>query len=95
MIGFPDASVMGMPIEGFGAIEAVTTEQDWVVTGSRGGQPFRLYVSPSVTREQAIMAAASALNLMPANLEWISASRRNQVERCIRLDSDWLRSRTV
>jgi hypothetical protein len=90
-----NASVVGTPIPGFGGIDARTTEQDWVVTGSREGQQFRLYVSPHVTREEAIRAAASALNLIPATLDWITASRRDRVEQCVRMDDEWLRSRSL
>ena len=86
-----DASVVGMPIPGFGGIDARTTEQDWVVTGSRRGQEFRMYVSPHVTRDEAIRAVAGALNLTPDTLEWITAARRDQVEQCVRLDGQSLR----
>jgi hypothetical protein len=90
-----NASVVGMPIPGFGGIDARTSEQDWVVTGSRQGQDFRLYVSPHVSRDQAIRAAVSALNLTPATLDWISAARRDHVEQCVRMDDEWLRSRSL
>lgn len=93
--GRRDASVVGMPIPGFDGIDARTSEQDWVVTGSRGGKEFRLYVSPHVSRDEAMRAAVSALNLTPDTLEWISAVRRGQVEECVRLDDDWLRSRAL
>lgn len=93
--GQHDASVVGMPIPGFGGIDARTSEQDWVVTGSRLGQQFRLYVSPHVTRDAAISAAASALNLTPDTLDWITAARRDHVERCVRMDDGWLRSRSA
>lgn len=92
MVANRDASVIGVPIPGFGGIDARTTDQDWVVTGSRSGQPFRLYVSPHVGRDEALRAAASALNLTPQVLDWITAARRNQVEQCVRMDGDWLRS---
>lgn len=95
MIFRRDASVMGMPIPGFGSIEATTTEQDWVVTGSRSGTAFKMYVSPHVTKEQAIRAVVSSLQIMPDTLEWITASRREQVEQCVRMDDDWLRYRTI
>ena len=90
-----EASVIGTPIPGFAGIDAVTTETDWVVTGSRAGQSFRMYVSPHVTRDEAIRAVASSLRLTPDTLEWITASRRREVETCIRIDGDWLRSRTL
>lgn len=89
------ASVVGTPIPGLPALDVVTTEQDWVVTGVNEGKPFKAYVSPHVTREEAVRAVASSLRLRPDTLEWITAARRDQVERCIRLDSDWLRSRTI
>lgn len=72
----------------------LTSEQDWVVTGSHLNQPFRRYVSSNVTRDEAIRHVALVLRLTPAGLEWISAHRRCEVEDCIRLESDWLRSRT-
>lgn len=90
-----DASVVGVPIPGLPALDVVTTEQDWVVTGVSAGTPFKAYVSPHVTREQAIHSVAGSLCLRPDRLEWIRAERRDQVEKCIRLDSDWLRSRTL
>ena len=95
LTGRRDASVVGMPIPGFGAMDARTSEQDWVVTGSRSGQEFRVYVSPHVSRDEAMRAAASALNLTPDTLEWITAARRNQVEECVQIDGDWLRSRAL
>ena len=91
----PDATVVGMPIPGFGSIEARTSEQDWVVTGSRSGTAFKVYVSPHVSREQAIRAAAGALELTSGTLDWITAERRDRVERCVRLDDEWLRSRVI
>lgn len=95
MIGFgPDVSVVGTPIPGFAGIDVTTTEQDWVVTGSSEGKPFRMYCSPHVTRDEAIRAVSNAMHLDPMTLDWISASRRSQVERCVRVDGDWLRSRT-
>ena len=90
-----EASVVGTPIPGFPALDAVTTETDWVVTGSNYGQQFRMYVSPHVSRDEAIAAVASALRLTAHGLEWIKAERRNEVEHCVRLDNDWLRSRTL
>lgn len=95
MIARRDASVVGLPIPGFAAVDAVTTEQDWVVTGSRSGQPFKMYVSPHVSRDEAIWSVVSSLQIVPETLDWISASRRNQVEQCVRMDDDWLRSRTL
>ena len=61
MIARRDASVMGMPIPGFGGVDAVTTEQDWVVTGSRSGQDFKVYVSPHVSRDEAILLSAALM----------------------------------
>ena len=95
MIARREASVVGMPVPGFPSIDAVTTEQDWVVTGSRSGQPFKMYVSPHVSRDEAIWSVVSSLQILPETLDWISASRRDQVEQCVRLDDDWLRSRTL
>jgi len=92
MIARPDASVVGMPIPGMPMVDAVTTEQDWVVTGSRNGQPFRLYVSPGASRDAAMICAVRAMNAMPSDIEWISAARRDQVEHCVRADGNWLRS---
>lgn len=92
VIARPDATVVGMPIPGFAGLEAVTSNQDWVVTGSRFGQAFRMYVSPHVTKEQAIRAAMNAFNMLPDTVEWISATRRDQVEMCVRMDGGWLRS---
>ena len=95
MISHRDASIVGMPIPGFAAVDAVTTEQDWVVTGSRSGQPFKMYVSPHVSKDDAIWSVVSSLQILPETLDWISASRRNQVEQCVRMDDDWLRCRTI
>lgn len=95
MIAGREASVVGMPVPGFASLDAVTTEQDWVVTGSRSGQPFRMYVSPHVSREEAIWSVASSLQITPETLDWITAARREQVEQCVRMDGDWLRSRTL
>ena len=95
MIARREASVVGMPVPGFASLDAVTTEQDWVVTGSRSGQPFRMYVSPHVSREEAIWSVASSLQITPETLDWITAARREQVEQCVRMDGDWLRSRTL
>lgn len=95
MIARRDASVVGMPVPGFAAVDAVTTEQDWVVSGSRSGQPFKMYVSPHVSRDEAIWAVVSSLQIMPETLDWISAARRDQVEQCVRMDDDWLRCRTI
>lgn len=90
-----EASVVGTPIPGFHGLDAVTTETDWVVTGSNYGTAFRMYVSPHVTRDEALVAVASALRLTSHGLEWITARRRNEVEQCVRIDNDWLRSRTL
>jgi hypothetical protein len=95
MIARRDVSVIGTPIPGFGGVDAVTTEQDWVVTGSRSGQPFKMYVSPHVTKEAAIRVVVSSLQIMPETLDWITASRREHVEQCVRMDDDWLRCRTI
>ena len=90
-----EASVVGVPVPGCVGVEAYTTEQDWVVTGSNAGRQFRLYVSPHVSREDAIRAVAATMQFGPATLEWVTARRRQEVERCIRIDNDWLRSRTL
>lgn len=92
MIVQPDASVVGMPIPGIPMADAVTTELDWVVTGSRQGKPFKWYVSATATRDAAMLCAVSAMNAPPNEIDWIAADRRNTVERCVRLDNDWLRS---
>lgn len=91
MFGPRDASVIGMPIPGFAGVDAVTSEQDWVVTGSHCGREFRIYVSPNVTREGAIRSAMSALNMGAGGMDWVSAARRDQVEQCVRLDGQSLR----
>ena len=91
----PDVSVVGMPIPGFAGIDAITTEQDWVVTGSNCGKPFKMYCSPHVTMQEAIVAVARAMNANANTLDWITAQRREQVERCVRMEGDWLRSRTI
>ena len=90
-----EASVVGTPIPGLPGISALTTERDWVVTGSNYGKPFRRYVSPHVTYDEALSAVALAMNLTVDGLEWIKAERRNEVERCVRIDGNWLRSRTL
>jgi hypothetical protein len=90
-----EPTVIGAPIAGLTAIDAVTTEQDWVVTGVHFGKPFRRYVSPNVDRDGAIAHVANVLSLTPDGLEWITAKRRIEVERCIRPDGNWLRSRTL
>lgn len=95
MIARRDVSVIGTPIPDFGGVDAVTTEQDWVVTGSRSGQPFKMYVSPHVTKDAAIRVVVSSLQIMPETLDWITASRREHVEQCVRMDDDWLRCRTI
>lgn len=95
MIARREATVVGMPVPGFGSIDAVTTEQDWVVTGSRSRQPFKMYVSPHVSRDEAIWSVVSSLQITPETLDWISAARRDQVEECVRMDGNWLRSRTL
>jgi hypothetical protein len=87
--------VVGMPIAGLGGIDARTSEDDWVVTGVHRGEPFRRYVSSNATMDNAISLVAQILKLTPDGLEWITAKRRHEVERCIRLDGDWLRSRTI
>jgi hypothetical protein len=84
-----------MPIAGLGGIDARTSEDDWVVTGVHRGEPFRRYVSSNATMDNAISLVAQILKLTPDGLEWITAKRRHEVERCIRLDGDWLRSRTI
>jgi hypothetical protein len=84
-----------MPIAGLGGIDIRTSEDDWVVTGVHRGEPFRRYVSPNTSSENAIALVAQILKLTPDGLQWIRAQRRHEVERCIRLDGDWLRSRTI
>ena len=88
-----DASVVGAPIPGIVGIDARTSEQDWVVTGVHRGVAFKRYVSPNVDADGAMAHVAMALGLTPHGLEWISARRRHEVERCIRMDGNWLRSR--
>jgi hypothetical protein len=89
-----DATVVGLPIPGC-PVEAVTTETDWVVTGSNEGTPFKVYVSNHASKDEAIRYVALALRLSPLTLDWISAHRRKDVEMCVRMDTDWLRSRTL
>jgi hypothetical protein len=84
-----------MPIAGLGGIDIRTSEDDWVVTGVHRGEPFRRYVSPNTSSENAIALVAQILKLTPNGLQWIRAQRRHEVERCIRMDGDWLRSRTI
>ena len=88
-----DATVVGVPIPGLAGVDARTSEQDWVVTGVYRGQPFKRYVTPTVDAEGAMRHAVAALGMDPNRLEWISARRRHEVERCVRMDGDWLRSR--
>ena len=95
MIARREATIVGMPVPGFGSIDAVTTEQDWVVTGSRRGKPFKMYVSPHVGRDEAMWSVVSSLQITPEELDWISAARRDQVEECVRMDGNWLRSRAL
>jgi len=90
-----EPTVVGMPIAGLGGIDIRTSEDDWVVTGVHRGEPFRRYVSPNTSSENAIALVAQILKLTPDGLQWIRAQRRHEVERCIRLDGDWLRSRTI
>lgn len=90
-----DATIVGLPIPGMAVPGVVTSEDDWVVTGSHRGKQFRKYVTPNVDRDGAIHTVAMVLRLTPDGLEWITAHRRAEVERCIRLGDDWLRSRTV
>lgn len=93
MIAPDGASVVGMPIPGIPVTDAVTTEKDWVVTGSRQGQQFKLYVSPEASRDAAMVCAIRAMNANSADIDWITAARRDQVEQCIRLDGISLRCR--
>lgn len=88
-----DVSLVGVPVPGIGGIEYLTSEKDWVVTGVHRGQPFRRYVSSNADMDQAIRIAAIALQLTPDGLEWITARRRHEVERCVHAGGDWLRSR--
>lgn len=90
-----EPTIVGTPIPGLTAIDAVTSEDDWVVEGVHFGQSFKRYVSPNVDRDGAIAHVASVLRLTRNGLEWIGARRRREVEECIRLDGDWLRSRTI
>lgn len=85
--------MVGVPIPGISGVEAYTTEQDWVVTGVHRGQPFKRYVTPNVDADGAMQSAVAALGFRPHDIEWISARRRHEVERCVRMDGDWLRSR--
>ena len=88
-----EVSVVGLPVPGIAGIDYRTSEQDWVVTGVYRGQPFRRYVSSHSSMDEALQIAAVAQRLTPDGLEWISARRRHEVERCIRADGDWLRLR--
>ena len=88
-----EVCLIGMPVVNFGGIECVTTEQDWVVTGVHRGEHFKKYVTPNTDMDGAIRLVATILRLTPAGLEWISARRRHEVERCIPASGDWLRSR--
>jgi len=88
-----DATVIGAPVPGLAGIEVFTSEDDWVVTGVHRGEPFKRYVSPNVDADGAMSHVAMALRLTPNGLEWISARRRHEVERCIRMDGNWLRLR--
>lgn len=90
-----EATVVGLPIAGFEATGMVTSENDWVVTGVHRGTPFRRYVSANASEELALRMTAQGLKLTPDGLEWIKARRRREVEECIRLDGDWLRSRAL
>jgi hypothetical protein len=90
-----EATVIGLPIAGFEATGVLTSEDDWVVTGVHRGQAFRRYVSSNATEEIALRMTAQGLKLTPDGLEWIKARRRREVEECIRLDGDWLRSRAL
>lgn len=81
-----DATVVGLPIPGLTAIDARTSEDDWVVTGSHRGERFRNYVSGNVDRDGALQAVARHRHLTASGLEWIDARRRHEVERCVRMD---------
>jgi hypothetical protein len=90
-----EATVVGLPIAGWEATGMVTSESDWVVTGVHCGQPFKRYVSSNASEELALRMTAQGLKLTPDGLEWIKARRRREVEECIRLDGNWLRSRAL
>lgn len=90
-----EPTVVGLPVPGMPEIGVLTSEQDWIVTGSHLNTPFRRYVSSNVTRDEAIRHVALVLRLTPSGLEWITAKRRCEVEDCIRPTDDWLRSRTL
>lgn len=90
-----EPTIVGLPIPGVPDIGMLTSEDDWVVTGVHGGEPFKRYVSSNAGRDDAIRHVAMALRLKPDRLEWITAQRRHEVEQCIRPNSDWLRSRTL
>ena len=86
-----DATVVGLPVPGVVGIDVRTSEDDWVVTGSHRGMPFRRYVSPNVDSDAALAHAVAALGLNRHDIEWIMVRRRHEVERCVRADA--LRSR--
>lgn len=86
-----DATVVGLPVPGVVGIDLRTSEDDWVVTGSHRGMPFRRYVSPNVDSDAALAHAVAALGLNRHDIEWIMVRRRHEVERCVRADA--LRSR--
>lgn len=88
-----EATVIGVPVPGIVGLDVRTSEDDWVVTGVHRGEPFKRYVSPNVDSDAAMRHVASALGLTPNGLEWISVRRRHEVERCVRMEGDWLRSR--
>jgi hypothetical protein len=90
-----EPTIVGTPIPGLTAVDAVTSEDDWVVEGVHLGKPFKRYVTPNVNRDGAIAHVASVLRLTRNGLEWVTARRRNEVEDCIRLQDNWLRSRTI
>lgn len=90
-----EPTVVGLPIPGFAVAGITTSEDDWVVTGSYRGVPFRKYVTPNIDAEHAMRTAVAVLRLDPSGIEWIRAERRRDVEHCVRLDGDWLRSRAL
>ena len=90
-----EPSIVGLPIPGVPDVGMMTSENDWVVTGVHAGTPFKRYVSSNADRDEAIRHVAMALRLTPERLEWIRADRRRDVEHCVRLDGDWLRSRAL
>jgi hypothetical protein len=81
---------------------AVRPRGDVVAIAAAGIEGFGLHRVPSSAPlargwthdpTMAMRHVAFALNLTRNGLEWISARRRHEVERCVRMEGDWLRSR--